>query len=108
MADWDLRTEQVEVISWKRTWRLEFFTDLGSDFTMRAHPERVTTLPDGSVVHAVLPEVVRRASQVGADPRVQQLQALLTELVKEWLDADEAAATLADQQSGPVEEPPVS
>ena len=103
MADWDLRTEQVEATSWKRTWRLEFFTDLGSDFMMKAHPERVTVLPDGSVVHAVLPEIVRRASQVGQDPRVQQLQALLTELVKEWMDEDEAAAAAQDHpdEAGP-------
>lgn len=95
MTNWDFKTEQVEAASWKRSWRQEFFTDLSSDFTMKAHMERVTTLPDGSVVHTPLPAVMRRASQVASDPRVQQLQALMTELVEEWTLEDEAAAIAA-------------
>lgn len=84
MSDWDLKTETVEAVAWKRSWRQEFYTDLGTDFKMVAHMEEVVTLPDGSVIHKPLPEVVRAASDVYQDPRVQQLHALLTDLVNEW------------------------
>ena len=110
MSDWKLKEETVTARQWVRSWRQEFFTDLGQDFRMVAHMEQITALPDGSVIHHVLPEVVRRASQVGHDPRVQQLQALLAELIKEWFDEESAAAvpeqpdaTELEAQAAPAE-----
>ena len=84
MSDCDLKTETVEAVAWKRSWRQEFYTDLWADFKMIAHMEEVVTLPDGTVIHKPLPQVERMASKVYADPRVQKLHALLTELVNEW------------------------
>ena len=51
----------------------------------------MTLLPDGTTAKKQLPAVTRDITQVGADPRVQQLRALLTELIKEWMDKDAAA-----------------
>ena len=84
MSDWDLKKETVEATAWKRSWRQEFFTDLGTDFKMIAHMEEVITLPDGSVIHKQLDPVIRQSSKVYSDPRVQQLHAILTELIDEW------------------------
>lgn len=90
MSDWDLKTETVEAVAWKRSWRQEFFTDLGTDFKMIAHMEEVTLLPDGTTAKKQLPAVTRDITQVGADPRVQQLHAILTELINEWRLEDDA------------------
>ena len=84
MSDWDLKTETVEAVAWKRSWRQEFFTDFGQDFRVVAHMEQVTLLPDGTTAKKQLPAVTRDITQVGADPRVQQLHAILTELINEW------------------------
>jgi hypothetical protein len=51
---------------------------------MVAHMEQVTLLPDGTSAKKQLQPVVRDITQVGADPRVQQLNAVLTELINEW------------------------
>ena len=84
MSDWELKEETITARQWVRSWRQELFTDLGTNFQIEAHMEQVTTLPDGSVAKKNLPSVVRSLSQVGADPRVQQLHLLLTELINEW------------------------
>lgn len=88
MTDWNLQTMPTSLTKWDRSWRQEFFTDLGSDFTLVAHIEEVKTLDDGTVTHTLKPPVVRKLSEVGSDPRVQQLHALMTELIKEWMDQD--------------------
>lgn len=84
MSDWELKEETTTARQWVRSWRQELFTDLGTNFQIEAHMEQVTTLPDGTVAKKMLPSVVRSLSQVGSDPRVKQLNALLTELINEW------------------------
>lgn len=88
MALGEERTTTTTATTWLRSWRVEFFTDLGSDFSMIAHMENVTSLDGGLVLHVDAGTVSRSASMVGSDPRVQQLQALMTELIGEWQDQD--------------------
>ena len=84
MSDWDLKEETITARQWVRSWRQEFFTDFGQDFRMVAHMEHMTLLPDGTTAKKPLQTVARDIAQVGADPRVQQLHAILTELINEW------------------------
>ena len=42
----------------------------------------IVSTPEGPV--ALGPGISRDIAQVGADPRVQQLHAILTELINEW------------------------
>lgn len=84
MSDWDLKEETITARQWVRSWRQEFFTDFGTNFSMEAHMEQVTMLPDGTIAKKPLRSVVRRFSEVGTDPRVQQINSLLTELINEW------------------------
>ena len=51
---------------------------------MVAHMEQVTLLTDGTSAKKQLQPVARDITQVGADPRVQKLHAILTELINEW------------------------
>lgn len=81
----------VTSTKWMRSWRLELFTDLGSDFRLVAHMENVTTTSDGQVIHEDAGTVTRSLSSVGSDPRVQGLQSVLIELLDEWRAQDEAA-----------------
>lgn len=90
MSDWNLETGTVNKTQWLRSWRQEFYTDLGSDFKLKAHLETVVMLDDGNILHKQAGEVTRVASIVGSDPRVQQIQILLTELIQEWIAEDEA------------------
>lgn len=93
MSDWGLQTGSVNTTSWVRSWRQELFTDLGKDFSFVAHIEQVTTFESGQEPsHKALGQVVRRMSEVKDDPDVQQLQVLLTTLVKKWIDEDTAKA----------------
>ena len=103
MSDWDLKEETITARQWVRSWRQEFFTDFGQDFRMVAHMEQMTLLPDGTTAKKQLPAVTRDITQVGHDPRVQQLQALLTELIKEWMDEDAAAAAASQPAVEPAE-----
>lgn len=90
MSDWNLQEAPVALTKWRRSWRQEFFTDLGSDFRFVAHLEdAVSDGAEATTEHVGV--VTRSASQVMEDPRVQQLSAIMTELVKEWMDEDEAA-----------------
>ena len=84
MSDCELREETIIARQWVRSWRQEFFTDFGNNFRMVAHMEQMTLLPDGTSARKQLQPVVRDITQVGADPRVQQLHAILTELINEW------------------------
>jgi hypothetical protein len=84
VSDWELKEETVTARQWVRSWRQEFFTDFGQDFRVVAHMEHMTLLPDGTSAKKQLQPVVRDITQVGADPRVQQLNAILTELINEW------------------------
>ena len=84
MSDWELKEETITARQWVRSWRQEFFTDFGQNFRVVAHMERMTLLPDGTTAKKQLPEVTRDIKQVGADPRVQQLHAILTELINKW------------------------
>ena len=84
MSDWELNEETITARQWVRSWRQEFFTDFGQDSRVVAHMEQVTLLPDGTTATKPLQSVIRDITQVGADPRVQQLHAILTELINEW------------------------
>ena len=84
MPDWESKEETITARQWVRSWRQEFFTDFGQDFRMVAHMEQMTLLPDGTTAKKPLQTVARDIAQVGADPRVQQLHAILTELINEW------------------------
>ena len=100
MSDWELKEETITARQWVRSWRQEFFTDLGGAFRMVAHMERVTLLPNGSVSHEQLPSVSRDILGVGGDVRVQQLNSLLTELINEWRIEDDAKAGYNDASGG--------
>lgn len=86
---WDETTETTELKSWVRSWRQEFYTDLGSDFRLVAHMEKVTTLTaDNSILsHEQLPNIQTTAAQCAADPVLgplaYQIQTALTALVEE-------------------------
>ena len=84
MSDWDLKEETITARQWIRSWRQEFFTDFGQYFRVVAHMEQMTLLPDGATATKPLQSVTRDITQVGADPRVQQLHAIHTELINEW------------------------
>ena len=84
MSDWELSEETITARQWVRSWRQEFFTDFGQDFRMVAHMEQMTLLPDGTTAQKPLQSVTRDITQVGADPRVQKLHAIITELINEW------------------------
>ena len=84
MSDWELNEETVTARQWVRSWRQEFFTDFGQGFRMVAHMEQMTLLPDGTTAKRPLQPITRDIKQVGSDPRVQQLHAILTELINEW------------------------
>jgi hypothetical protein len=88
MAIGDMTESTASVKSWPRSWRQEMFTDGGTDFTFRAHMEIVTSIDGIGVVSKQDGVVERRMSQVKDDKRVQQLAALLQELVAEWRDED--------------------
>ena len=63
----DLGTETVALAVKERTWRVEIFTDLGADPTIRAHREKVWLRPDGSCAQRlVLDPVERRLSVIAA------------------------------------------
>lgn len=86
---WDETTETVETKSWVRSWRQELYTDLGSDFRMVAHLEKVLTTSDGSTIlgRQTLPNVQTTASQCATDPVLgplaYQIQTAMTALVDE-------------------------
>ena len=84
MSDWELKEETITARQWVRSWRQEFFTDFGQDFRVVAHMEQVTLMPDGTTAKKQLSAVTRDIKQVGADTRVQQLHAILTELINKW------------------------
>ena len=86
---WDETTETAELKSWVRSWRQEFFTDLGVDFRLVAHMEKVTVLTAaGSVLgRETLPNLQITAAQCSTDPVLgplaYQIQSALTALVEE-------------------------
>ena len=84
MSDWELKEETITARQWVRSWRQEFFTDFGQGFRVVAHMEQMTLLPDGTTAKKPLQPIARDINQVGEDPRVQQLHAILTELINEW------------------------
>jgi hypothetical protein len=88
MSDWNLQTGTTNVTKWTRSWRQEFYTDLGTDFRVVLHMEEVTTLDTGEVVHKPLTAVSRTLSQVMGDPDAVQMVTLMTSLAKKWLDED--------------------
>ena len=104
-SNWNPSSGTVNTSTWTRSWRQELRTDLGSDFTLTANVEEVTVLETGEVIHSPLPNVVRSLSQVGTDPRVIQLVGLLTELIKEYLDEDQAEAKPATVDAAPIPAP---
>lgn len=88
MSDWNLQTGSSNITKWTRSWRQEFYTDLGTDFRVVIHMEEVTTLDSGEVIHKPLPSVTRTLSQVYSDPQAVELTTLMTGLAKKWLDED--------------------
>lgn len=88
---WELKEETIQETSWKRSPEQIFRTALGTTFSVVVVRERVYVRQDGTVRHEPLPSVIRNMNQVGSDPRVQQLAALMTELAEEWGAEDDAA-----------------
>lgn len=90
----DLTTSASSLVSWLRSWRMEGFTDRGTDYTLRFHLEQITKLVDGRELHEQIGEVARLASQVKDDPDVLAWQDLTDKLCAKWF---------AEDQSKPVE-----
>lgn len=61
-------TDTLTVTTTKRTWRIQIFTDYGSDYRAEFLREELKTLPDHSVLaRAQLPTVARALSNVAAE-----------------------------------------
>lgn len=76
-------TLQITTVA-RRTWRVECFTDFGSDYELRAHRERVYLDAGGNVVkREPLPTVTRKVSQVSTDLNAM----LMLKAVKDMCDA---------------------
>jgi hypothetical protein len=74
-----------------RTWRLQCFTDLGTDYTFQALRERVYLDAQGNVVkREALPDVTRRVSQVMDDPAAMAMLAAVRDMADKWSEEDEA------------------
>lgn len=72
-----------------RTWRLQCFTDLGTDYTFQALRERVYLDADGNVVkREPLPDVTRRVSQVMSDPAAMSMLAAVRDMADKWAEED--------------------
>jgi len=89
MTDWKYKEATEKTIRWSRSWRQTFFTEPDSEFYVNANIQDVLLLEDGAKVFKDAGVITRRMSQVKDDPRVRQLHALLTELIKDWMDEDE-------------------
>ena len=102
---WNAQDVAVAAKTWDRSWRGEEFTDLGTNFSIVMHMERVTVDANNKVIgREHLPNIARSLSQVISDPDVQAYLTLKQTLVKKWLDEDNAA--LAAALVPPVEPTP--
>lgn len=106
MSDWNLKEGTATTKTWTRSWRQEFYTDLGTDFRVVLHMEDVTTLDTGEVIHTPKPSVVRTLSQVMGDADAVQMVTLMTTLAKKWLDEDNTPVVVVEPP--PVVDPPVA
>lgn len=88
----------------ERTWRLQVFTDLGTDYRIEFLRERVKDVGDGEILHTQLPPVVRSLSAIadqsipGGARTVRTLGeavALIAELGHKLAAEDKAAAAKA-------------
>jgi hypothetical protein len=92
---WNSQDVSITAKTWDRSWRGEEFTDLGTDFTIVMHMERVTVDANNKVIaKEQLPNITRSLSQVISDPDVQAYLTLKQTLVKKWLDEDVAATAI--------------
>lgn len=83
-------TENIVKIK-DRTWRIQCFTDLGSDYTFEALRERLYLDVDGEIVRKELvPSVIRVFSQVKEDPEAIAMLAAIREKTDKWAEEDEA------------------
>lgn len=94
--DVNLTTTIVKVKD--RTWRLQCFTDYGSDYTFQALRERVYLDADGNVVkREPLPDVTRRVSQVMTNPAAMAMLAAVRDMADVWAAEDEEIANASVQ-----------
>lgn len=98
MANWDEKIEKAEVRSWVRSWRQEFHTELGSDFRLVAHMERVKTSGDALLGKESLGTVSVTASQCAEDevlgPLALTIQEALTAILEELRKRQSAPVTM--------------
>lgn len=73
-----------------RTWRVQCFTDFGSDYTFQALRERVYLDQDGNVVkREPLFDVIRKVSSVAADAKAMAMLAAVRDMIDVWALEDE-------------------
>ena len=76
-----------------RTWRLECFTEYGTDYRLVAHRERVYVTANGEVVkREELPQIVRTVSQVMGEQDAMAMLASIRDKVDIWAGEDAAPA----------------
>jgi hypothetical protein len=72
-----------------RTWRVECFTDYGTDYQFVAHRERVYLDANGTVVkREALPTVLRRVSQVATNAQAMTMLATVRDMADAWAEED--------------------
>lgn len=72
-----------------RTWRIQCFTDLGSDYVFQALRERVYLDAAGNVVRREpLPDVVRKVSSVSTSARAMAMLAEIRDMTDIWAQED--------------------
>lgn len=83
----------IQVTGRRRTWRIEFLTDLQTDYTFRVWRETVWEKVDGSVLTVIRDQapIIRKFSElIGVDPSIQPLSEQIAAIANQW-DAEEQA-----------------
>lgn len=93
-------TETIQVVAVKdRTHAIHMRTLYGSDYELQAMRERIWLAADGTVVkREPLPDVVRRLSQVQAEPESLALLATVRDRIDFWAQQDAAPAPEPDAE----------
>jgi hypothetical protein len=103
---WNAQDVAIAAKTWDRSWRGEEFTELGTDFHIVMHMQRVTVDADNKVIgKEPLPNITRSLSQVINDPDVQAYLALKQTLVKKWLDEDNTPPVVEPPAPDPIPAP---
>lgn len=92
----EIRTETLAVQVIERTYRVECIAEAGSDYSIVVYRERLTLLPDGTILarDRSLPIVRRSVLQVVGDPDSMTLLGLVKTKADAWAAEDAAAVPL--------------